>query len=140
MSPPEATIEKLDGSSVSPALLAQVDAIFFETSLRKFEPGPERDAFRERWLGRYLHGGGDVALVAMTDAAVVAGYLVGALENPAESPRFADIAYFRNDFAGLCRQFPAHLHINLAPAFRSQGIGARLIAAFAAHAASAGAP
>ncbi len=123
-----------------PDLLAQVEAIFFEASVRTFEPGPERDAFRERWLGRYLQGGSDVVLLALAAEDRVAGYLVGALEDPAKSPRFADISYFRDHFADLCRQFPAHLHINLAPAFRSRGIGARLIEAFAAHAAAAGAP
>ena len=38
------------------------------------------------------------------------------------------------------KRFPAHLHINLAAAFRSQGIGAQLIEAFAGHAKRAGAP
>jgi GNAT superfamily N-acetyltransferase len=33
----------------------------------------------------------------------------------------------------------AHLHVNLAPAFRNRGLGARLIEAFAARAAAAGA-
>ncbi len=60
-------------------------------------------------------------------------------KTPPSQDRFADIGYFRTDFAELCRQFPAHLHINLAPAFRSHGIGARLIEAFAAYAADQGA-
>jgi GNAT superfamily N-acetyltransferase len=70
----------------------------------------------------------------------VAGYLVGALEDPAEQERFADIGYFRAAFRDLCRRYPAHLHINLAPAFRSRGTGACLIAAFAGRAAAAGVP
>jgi GNAT superfamily N-acetyltransferase len=78
-------------------------------------------------------------LVAQDPSGVVAGYLVGALEDPAEQERFADIGYFRGPFRALCRRYPAHLHINLAPAFRSRGIGARLIAAFADAAADAGA-
>ena len=120
--------------------VAQVDAIFFETSTRAFAPGPERDAFRERWLGRYLQGGSDVILLALHGPDTVAGYLVGALENPAEQERFADIDYFRTHFAEACRRFPAHLHINLAARFRSRGIGATLIDAFAEHARAAGAP
>ena len=124
----------------APGLLAQVDNIFFEASGRTFQSGPEREVFRERWLGRYLQGGTDVVLVAISDDTTVAGYLVGALEDPAEQERFADIGYFRSDFRELCRRFPAHLHINLAPALRSQGLGARLIEAFAEYAAEAGAP
>lgn len=120
--------------------MAQVEAIFFEASGRTFEPGPERDAFRERWLGRYLEGGSDVVLVALDGAAHAVGYLVGALEDPAGQARFSDIGYFRGAFAGLCRRFPAHLHINLAPQSRGKGIGAQLIEAFAAHASAAGAP
>ena len=118
----------------------QVDAIFFEASGRTFASPEEAAPFRERWLGRYLRGGSDVVLVAQDPSGVVAGYLVGALEDPAEQERFADIGYFRGAFRGLSRRYPAHLHINLAPAWRSQGIGARLIAAFAAAAAEAGAP
>jgi GNAT superfamily N-acetyltransferase len=132
-------IETLVPAAHTPALLAEVDAIFFEASGRTFEPGPERDAFRERWLGRYLQGGTDLVLLALDGADTVAGYLAGAVANPAEQARFADIGYFRTDFAALCRRFPAHLHINLGGAYRSQGIGARLIEAFAAHAAAAGA-
>ena len=141
MSPAEQIgIVTLSSRELRPHLLAQVDAIFFEASIRKLEPGPERDAFRERWLGRYVRGGTDVVLLALAGDETVAGYLVGALENPALQDRFADIAYFRSDFADLCRQFPAHLHINLAPAFRNRGLGARLIEAFADAARRAGAP
>ncbi len=42
-------------------------------------------------------------------------------------------------FGPYCRRFPAHLHINLAPAFRGRGIGKALVDAFAALAAAAGA-
>jgi GNAT superfamily N-acetyltransferase len=125
-----------------PAGLArEVDAIFFEASGRKSFASPEeRAAFRERWLGRYLRDSGDVVLLAQDRSGTVAGYLIGALQDPADEVRFADIDYFRGAFRGLCRRYPAHLHINLAPGFRSRGIGARLIDAFAAHATAAGAP
>jgi GNAT superfamily N-acetyltransferase len=131
---------QLEAPDQHPQLLAQVEAIFWETSARTFVAGPERDAFRERWLGRYLQGGSDVVLLALVGGDTVAGYLVGALQDPAEQPRFADIGYFRTAFAALTKRFPAHLHINLAAAFRCQGIGAKLIEAFAARAKLAGAP
>jgi len=123
---------------LAPGILAQVETIFFEASGRSFEPGPERDAFRERWLGRYREAG-DLVFLALAGPQTVAGYLVGAVRNPAEEGRFADISYFRDQFAALCPRFPAHLHINLAPQFRDKGIGGRLIEAFAADATRAGA-
>jgi GNAT superfamily N-acetyltransferase len=132
-------VRKAQADTLSPALIEQINTIFFEASSRTFPPGPERDAFRERWLGRYLRGGSDALFLALQGEDTVAGYLVGAVENPALQERFADIGYFRTEFAELCRQFPAHLHINLSPAFRSRGIGARLIEAFAGYASGRGA-
>jgi GNAT superfamily N-acetyltransferase len=128
------------GPTCPPRLLARVDAIFLQTSAKPPPPGPERQVFRERWLGRYLGGGTDVLLLALAGQDTVAGYLIGALEDPATQERFADIGYFHGDFAHLTRLFPAHLHINLDQRFRGQGIGARLIEAFAATARRAGAP
>jgi GNAT superfamily N-acetyltransferase len=138
--PGDASIVCMDHRDLTPELMAQVEDIFFEASGRTFAPGAERDAFRERWLGRYLRGGSDVVLLALDRTGAVAGYLVGALEDPAGQERFADIGYFRADFRDLCRSYPAHLHINLAPAFRNRGLGGRLIADFAARAADGGAP
>jgi GNAT superfamily N-acetyltransferase len=139
MSAEDIIIRRLDGVRLPPDLGAQIDAIFFEASGRSFASPEERAAFRERWLGRYLQGGTDVVLLAQRRSGAVAGYLVGALEDPAGQDRFADIGYFRAAFHALCCHYPAHLHINLAPAFRNCGIGGRLIAAFAGCAARAGA-
>jgi GNAT superfamily N-acetyltransferase len=124
--------------SLPSAWRLQVERIFFEASGRSFEPGPEREAFLQRWLGRYLEHAGDRVLVALAGE-TVSGYLVGSLDNPAAQQRFFDLDYYRTHFADACRRFPAHLHINLAPAFRSRGIGAALIEAFAAQAVAAGA-
>jgi GNAT superfamily N-acetyltransferase len=135
----DARIVALARSELTPALLAQVDAVFFEASGRAFPSAREGAAFRERWLGRYLQGGTDVLLLALDGKDTVAGYLVGALRDPAGQERFADIDYFRGAFRELCRRYPAHLHVNLAPAFRNRGLGARLIGAFAARATAAGA-
>ncbi|HEU0058619.1 MAG TPA: GNAT family N-acetyltransferase [Hyphomicrobiaceae bacterium] len=115
----------------------QVESIFFEASGRSFAPGRDRDWFRYRWLGRYLDAPGDPVLVAIVGE-TVAGYLVGCLHNPAEQPRFCDLDYYCAHFAAHCRRFPAHLHINLAPAYRSRGIGRELIDTFAGLAAAAG--
>jgi GNAT superfamily N-acetyltransferase len=124
--------------SLPPAWREQVERIFFEASGRTFVPGRDRDWFQYRWLGRYLDAPGDPTLVAISGE-TIAGYLVGSLENPAEQPRFCDLDYYGAHFASHCRRFPAHLHINLAPDFRSRGIGKALIDAFAGLAAAAGA-
>jgi GNAT superfamily N-acetyltransferase len=140
MAEEDLTIERTTGAPLASPARAQVEAIFFEASGRSFEAGPERDAFRERWLSRYLDSGRDEVFLALAGDGTVAGYLVGDVRDPARQARFDDIGYFRGAFADLCRQYPAHLHINLAPAFRGRGIGARLIEAFAAAASAAGAP
>jgi GNAT superfamily N-acetyltransferase len=139
MAEPGISIVRATGTGLTAPFRRQVEAIFFDASGRTFEPGPERDAFRERWLGRYLDSGTDEVFLALAGKDTVAGYLVGAIHDPSRQDRFADIPYFRTDFAPLCRRFPAHLHINLAAPFRDRGIGARLIEAFAAAARAAGA-
>jgi GNAT superfamily N-acetyltransferase len=116
-----------------------IERIFFVSAGRTtFADDAERSAFRERWLGRYLvHDRGHVFL-ARDHVGAVAGYLVGCLVDPARTDRFRDITYYAG-FADLTARYPAHLHINLDPAWRNQGIGGRLIAAFAEQAAGAGA-
>jgi GNAT superfamily N-acetyltransferase len=123
--------------SLPAAWRGEMETIFFEASGRAFEPGPAREKFRQRWLGRYLDAPGDPVLVALAGTSV-AGYLIGSLEDPAKQPRFADLDYYRTHFAAHCPRFPAHLHINLAPAYRSRGLGKALIKTFAASAAAAG--
>jgi GNAT superfamily N-acetyltransferase len=134
--PADAEIVAITGS-LPAAWLREVETILFEASGRSFAPGPARDEFRQRWLGRYLDAPGDPLFVALAGTSV-AGYLIGSLEDPATQPRFADLDYYRTHFAAHCRRFPAHLHINLAPLYRNRGLGKALIAAFAAGAAAAG--
>lgn len=134
-------IERLSGvQATARGLVPGIDDIFFGSAARAYPPGDERAAFRERWLGRFLSTPGDPLLLALTPSGAVAGYLVGTLENAAESPRFHDMPHFREVFAAPCREYPAHLHINLAPQYRSQGIGARLVDAFADIVRGAGLP
>ena len=103
-------------------------------------PGPPLQGGRETGGAAPSHPGPPLRGGRETGGAAspVVGYLVGCLEDPARTPRFADIGYFR-ELAPLTARFPAHLHINLTAACRSHGIGARLIAAFCAHAATRGA-
>ncbi len=130
-------------------VVSGIEEIFFETAgPRVFSDASEREAFHDRWLGRYLRHLPDLALVALREegggaddaarAPEVAGYLVGAVRDPARDPMFADIPYFPL-VADLTPAFPAHLHINLAEGSRGQGLGGRLVARFAALARVRGA-
>ena len=120
-------------------LLPALDAIFFEASgTKSFASEADRHAFRDQWLGRYLERDREWAYLAFDTNDTLAGYLIGSLEDPARTPRFRDVGYFK-DFAALTVAYPAHLHVNLTPAYRNLGIGAKLIDTFAADAARAGA-
>lgn len=110
-----------------------IDGIFFEASSRQsFEHEDARQAFRHMWLGRYLEDEPEHAFAALNGDGHVCGYLIGSIDDPAPRPEFGDLTYFR-DFAAVTARLPAHLHINVDQATRSQGVGAALIAAFAAH-------
>ncbi len=123
----------------TPNVESEIDAIFFESSnTRSFESDVQRAAFRERWLGRYLKHDPGFAYLAFAGGDVV-GYLVGAIDDPALASRFADIGYFAA-LREVTRQFPGHLHVNVAPAFRNQGVGGQLIECFVKDAKTAGAP
>lgn len=123
-----------------PGLMTGIDNVFFGASnTQTFASDAAREAFRERWLGRYLTHDPDWAYVALAGEAKVAGYLVASLDDPARTPRFADVPYFIH-FSDLTKSYPAHLHVNLDPAFRNRGIGGSLIARFIADARNAGAP
>jgi GNAT superfamily N-acetyltransferase len=127
------------GDDTTDATLGAIERIFFASAGRTtFADAAERGAFRERWLGRYLEHDAAHVFLAREPNGVVVGYLVGCLDDPARSRRFSDISYYAG-FADLTVRHPAHLHINLDPAWRSQGIGGLLIEAFARQAAEAGA-
>jgi ribosomal protein S18 acetylase RimI-like enzyme len=120
----------------SRAIMAAIDAIFFEASHTKtFESEAVRAAFRERWLGQYLVGAPEWAYVALAGAdEEVVGYLVGMIEQqPACAPGPSSVP------RALLAHYPAHLHVNVARGWRGAGIGARLVARFAGDVAAAGA-
>jgi GNAT superfamily N-acetyltransferase len=136
----QVTIRRWTNVADQRRLIPEIDKVFFEASGTKiFAGAADRAAFRERWLGRYLSQEPDWAYVALDGDATVAGYLVGSIEDPAASDRFADIGYVK-DFRGLSARYPAHLHVNLAPRYRNHGIGGDLVAVFATDAARAGVP
>ncbi|MEZ5773721.1 MAG: GNAT family N-acetyltransferase [Hyphomicrobiaceae bacterium] len=118
----------------------EIDAIFFESAgARSFQSSAEREAFRHRWLDRYVYRYSDDCFVALSPEGTPVGYLAGCTENAAELPRFLDIPYFRV-FADVAATYPAHLHVNIARSYQRQGIGRRLITAFAEHCRRLGRP
>ncbi len=130
---------------VDPDRLQQsLDSIFFEASHTKtFESAGMRDAFRRRWLGRYLEARPDLAHILFTGGRIapetLVGYVIGAHDDPALTDRYSDIGYFHL-LADVTRRFPAHLHINLRNDMRAKGLGSALVACFVADVAAAGLP
>ena len=137
-------VERLDALARDDAFFAALDRIFFESSAtQSFASDEVKAAFRERWLGRYFDYDRDLAFVAVHRPQAcpeqLGGYIVGSLDDPARSPRFADLSYFQN-FAHVTPQYPAQLHVNLGIDWRGMGIGRRLVATFAAEVFRRGAP
>jgi GNAT superfamily N-acetyltransferase len=141
------TIVRLVDSGIRPSrmpkTIGEISTIFFEAAGRTFESGAAGAAFSELWLGQYLRLDPDKVHVALATGSdglpTVCGYLVGCWENPVGSPRFATLPFFRS-FETQCHAFPGQLHINLDVQARSQGIGRRLVDAFAAQSKAAGVP
>ncbi len=117
---------------------AAMDEIFYHTSqTQSFSDSTKRTAFHERWLGRYLEKWPHLCFYAEDGHGEVVGYLAGCPDNPATSPDFTDHRYY-SLFEAECRRFPAHLHVNVRPDNRNDGVGRTLIEAFAAACASEG--
>lgn len=126
-------------------VLSGIDDVFFTTTERvEFESPAARHAFRDLWLGQYLHHDPDWVYVALqiagqathektgeTARRTVVGYLVGSPADPAQDHRFANLGYFQ-DFAEVTKQFPAQLHVNVNACAQGQGVGSKLIDAFVA--------
>jgi GNAT superfamily N-acetyltransferase len=117
----------------------QLDHIFFSSSATKtFADETVRQAFRERWLGRYLKHDQAWFYVALAGSKV-AGYLAGSIDDPAQSERFSDIGYFPQ-LADETERYPAHLHVNVDESLRSGGLGSQLIERFLFDLRHAGVP
>lgn len=120
-------------------LAADIDHVFFSSSnTQAFESDTAKAAFRVRWLGRYLLHFPQYVFLARDGAGHAIGYVVGSVEDPARDPIFSDLP-FLSAFADASARYPAHLHVNLAEAWRGRGIGTRLIDTFSHAARDAGA-
>lgn len=140
MTPDGIRIERWHDTPDKTSARAAIEVIFFEASgTKSFANEAVRQAFHERWLGRYFHHFPAWVYLARDKDDRVAGYLVGSLDDPARNSLFDDIPVLK-DFGPQTARFPAHLHVNCAPEWRSHGVGAALVERFAADAAAAGAP
>ena len=123
-------IRKADEVADFLSCLADIDDIFFASSARRdFSSPEEKQAFQELSLGRYIERHRSSFFVALDADGRAVGYLAGCLENPITLSHFNDVAYFRS-IEDICRDYPAHLHVNVAEWYRNRGLGTALVGRF----------
>ena len=123
-------IQRADEVADFLSYLADIDDIFFTSSARRdFSSHEERQAFRELSLDRYIEKHRNSFFVALDVNGRAIGYLAGCLENPITLSHFNDIGYFRS-IEDICRDYPAHLHVNVAERHRKRGLGTALVGRF----------
>ena len=123
-------IHKADEVADFATYLWGIDDIFFQSSAtRDFCSQEEKQAFREMWLGRYIEKHRSSFFVALDPDGRAVGYLAGCLENPIILSHFNDVDYFRS-IEDICRDYPAHLHVNVAERYRNRGLGTALVRRF----------
>ena len=115
---------------LSAETLNRVREIFFLSSNRKkFASEDERDDFFKTWTDYYFKFCPELILFDH-DGAKIRGYLMGCADSASAELFYRDRLKSYAVFANLFSRFPGHLHINVHPDGRSQGVGARLIAQF----------
>lgn len=109
---------------------AAVRAIFFQsTTGGKALTGRRRDGFFDGWAGVYLRRWPDHTYLARTVPGEYVGYLVGCPDTGAAWPSLSAL-FYGGDLAAFYPAYPAHFHVNCAPAWRGQGVGGRLVRRF----------
>jgi ribosomal protein S18 acetylase RimI-like enzyme len=113
-------------------LFESVKEIFFLSSARKtFLTPKDKIQFFEDWTSYYFESCPDLIFLALDSKSKVLGYLMGAPDSKRAlnhyQTRVKSFAVFKDQFD----RYPAHLHINLHPEARGQGLGSKLIDHFA---------
>jgi len=120
-------IEKYSDSADAAKDWAEIEAILL-MSARQTQIA-DKQAFVAHWTDYYRHNQASLIYVARTVEDRLAGYLAGCEDSQAAASALAHHAGFAL-FADMHAAYPAHLHINCRPEYRSQGIGGQLIEAF----------
>lgn len=115
---------------VEPGLWRKAEEIFFLSAApQQFDDADKRQAFLERWTGYYRDCEPQQIYVAILPDGQVAGYLTGCMDSRAAKRLYRDIPYY-SLFEDQFGEYPAHLHVNVHPEWRSHGFGSRLVTAF----------
>jgi len=122
---------------VEAGLWRKAEEIFFLSAAQQFDSETDRKAFLKRWTGYYRECEPQWIYVAVLPGRKVAGYLTGCPDSRAAARLYMDIPYY-SLFEDQFDEFPAHLHINVHPRWRSRGFGASLVNAFADDCGEAG--
>ncbi len=134
------SLRRLSDSAIEP-LGPEIEAIFFASAARRdFADGDARRAFRAAWLDPYRAHWPDLLWIAREADGAIAGYLAGCLDSRAAQALLAARQPDYPLFADQFDRYPAHFHVNCRPDRRGRGIGAALVAAFAAQCRERGAP
>ena len=129
MSANHCRIEKLaEGAAGDWADIA--DILLLSAPRQRLARAADTAAFIAHWTDYYRYQEANLIYVARTMENRLAGYLMGCSDSRAAASCLAHHAGFAL-FADLHAAYPAHLHINCRPEYRCQGIGGRLIQAFA---------
>jgi len=122
-------IERLANSTDIARDWADIEAILLmSVPLERQALVTNKPAFIAHWTDYYRYNQAELIYVARTAEGLLAGYLMGCADSRAAATSLAHHAGFAL-FADLHSAYPAHLHINCRPEYRTQGIGGRLIQA-----------
>jgi GNAT superfamily N-acetyltransferase len=124
-------------------LLTQATQIFFATSNTKaFNSAAAKDAFFQRWFGRYVALFPEAFLFALDGDGAAIGYVAGCFDSFSDAARLitGDSFYYIPAFCSALRDYPSHFHINVKPGYQGGGVGAQLTARFLKLCHEAGSP
>lgn len=111
-------------------LWRKAEEIFFlSAATQQFASDETRRAFLDRWTGYYRECEPHRIYVAVLPDGGVAGYLTGCLDSRLARRLYRDVPYYAL-FEDQFEEYPAHLHVNVHPQWRSLGFGSRLVGAF----------